>query len=247
MKGLLAVAACAAFLASSSSAQVWRGYIHEPSSARVSGTCVKRSPVAVGGTQGYSDALNSGKCFVSIDPISTPGLVYRSYAFFGDGLLMVFSSYGDGDMNSNLTSAREFFFFPRRGAPELAMDPKGGTVSVLMSDGGRADFAAATAQIASVDRGAVSVSPRIDPAERGGVEFAGYAGLMLDAGFRVGESPSGRPNATSTFHSAEGQLCTVTNRDLFNYTPDGDHVFKFTDVQLAAWLQTACPGLHVGF
>ena len=247
MKSVLAAAACAVLLAAPSSAQLWRGYFHEsPFSTRAASSCPQSQPVVIGGTQGYADSLGSGLCFVSIDPTETSSMVYRSYAFFGDGLLMVFSSYGEGS-SSKTTSAREFFFFPRRSAPELAMDPKAGTVSVRMSDGGRADIAPANAQLAGFERGAVTVSAKIDPAERGGVEITSYAGLMLDAGFRVGESPSGRPGATSTFRSAEGRTCAVKNSELFNYTSNGDHSFKFTDAQLSAWLATACPGLNAGF
>lgn len=243
MKALLAVA----LLAAPSSAQVWRSYVHGGVSARAAGTCVRRDPVAIGGTQGYSDGLGSGKCFVSIDPMDSTGLVYRSYAFFDDGLLMVFNSYGDGEGNPNLTSAREFFFFPRRGAPELAMDVSAKTVSVRMGDGGRVNFNPATAQIASLERGAVAVASRIDPADRGGVEIPRYVGLMLDAGFRLGESPSGRPKADSTFRDAAGRTCTVQNSEIFNYTPDGDHAFKFSDAELSVWLAARCPGLSAGF
>lgn len=243
MKNILALVA---LLAAPSSAQVWRAYVPARPSAPAAAPCPQIKPVVVGGTQGYADDLGSGICYVSIDPTSTPGLVYRSYVFFGDGLLMVFNSYGDGDNNPNLTSAREFFFFPRRGAPELTMDPKAGTVSVRMGDGGRADFAPAAAQLSGFDRGAVAVSAKIDPANRGGVEIPRYAGLMLDAGFRVGESPSGRPDAPSTFRDANGRLCTVKNSELFSYA-GRDHAFKFTDAQLSAWLRTACPDLNAGF
>jgi len=239
--------AAALLLAGPASAQVWRAYAPARVSALTSAPCAELKPVAIGGTQGYADALGSGLCYVSIDPMSTPGLVYRSYAFFGDGLMMVFNSYGDGEGNPNMTSAREFFFFPRRGAPELTMDEKAGAVSVRMSDGGRADFDPATAQLSGLERGAVSVAAKVETANRGGVEIPRYAGLMLDAGFRIGESPSGRPAAESTFRDAAGKTCAVKNSDLFSYTSSGDHSFKFTDAQLSVWLRSACPDLNAGF
>jgi hypothetical protein len=237
MNGLLAAAACAGHL--------WCSYVRPLPAVKAAESCPASAPVVVGGTQGYSGSIGSGLCFTSIDPTDTAGMIYRSYAFFGDGLLMVFSSYGEGS-SSKMTSAREFFFFPRRGAPELTMDPKAGTVSVRMGDGARADFAPASAQLSGLERGAVAVSPRIDPAERGGVEIPRYAGLMLDSGFRLGESPSGRPVETSTFRDAGGRTCTVKNGELFAYA-NGDHSFKFTDAQLSAWLRTACPDLNAGF
>jgi len=236
MRSVLAAFACAAHLSCA--------YIQRP--PPFAQTCQKSEPVVIGGAQGYADGFSSGLCYVSIHPESTPGMIYRSYVFFGDGLMMVFSSYGDGP-SSKTTSAREFFFFPRRRAPELTMDPKARSITVRMSDGGRADIAPATAQLSGLERGHATVSPKIDPAERGGVEITSYTGLMLDAGFRIGESPSGRADGTSTFRDAEGRTCGAANRDLFNYTANGDHAFKFTDAQLSAWLKTACPALQAGF
>lgn len=211
------------------------------------GACPRVAPSHIDNTQGYADGFGSGKCYVSIGAMSTENLIYRAYGFFSDGLMMVFSSYGDGeDNNPNLTSAREFFFFPRLGAMALEMDHAAGTVSVVMADGGRAHIDPATAQLKSLARGSVTVSPRVDPAERGGVEVTSYAGLMLDAGFRMGESPSGRPNAESTFRDALGVSCTVKNNELFAYA-NGDHELKFTDAQLSAWLKIRCPKLTPGF
>lgn len=209
--------------------------------------CPRVNPSSVDGTQGYADALGNGLCYVSIGPMSTDHLIYRGYSFFSDGLLMVFSSYGDGeDSNPNLTSAREFYFFPRVGAMALEMDKAAGVVSVVMSNGGRVHIEPATAQLRSLDRGSVTVSPKIDPAERGGVEITSYSGLVLDAGFRLGESPSGRPNADSTFRDALGVQCTVKNSELFTYA-NGDHALKYDDARLSAWLKTRCPGIVAGF
>ncbi len=203
-------------------------------------------PVHIGGTQVYGDRLDDGRCFVSAHSNQSHGLVYRDYTFYSDGMLMVFSSYGDGEDVSTLTSAREFFFFPRSGALAVEADEAAKTLTVVMADGARATFDTAAAELASLDRGDVTVSPRFDPAERGGVEFPRYAGLMLDAGFRMGESPSGRAGAESTFRSAHGQTCTVRNPEVFSYA-HGEHEFKFTDAALAAFLRTRCPALHVGF
>ncbi len=234
-------------LGAPSQAQVWKAYYSKSASIAAATACPRIDPSHVGNTQGYADGLNSGKCYVSIGSMLSTNLIYRSYGFFSDGMLMVFNSYGDGeDTNSNLTSAREFYFFPRTGAMALEMDKTAGTVSVVMSDGGRVHIDPATAQIQSLERGSVTVSPRVDPVDRGGVEIVSYAGLMLDGGFRMGESPTGRPNADSTFRDAQGHLCAVKNNELFAYA-GGDHSFKFSDAQLKAWLRTRCPNLTPGF
>lgn len=215
--------------------------------AQAVSACPRVDPVHVGNTQGYADGFSSGKCYVSIGSMLVTDLIYRSYGFFSNGLLMVFNSYGDGeDNNPNLTSAREFYFFPRTGALSLEMDKTAGTVSVVMADGGRVVINPETSQIASLDRGSVLVAPRIDPADRGGVEITSYAGLMLDAGFRMGESPAGRPKADSTFRDAQGHLCTVKNTEVFAYA-NGDHELKHTDAELKAFLKTRCPNITPGF
>jgi hypothetical protein len=246
MRYLLAIGLLALPLSSSASLRKYRPEF-SPVVLASTGACPRVNPSAVDGTQGYADSLGSGKCYVSIGPMSTDHLIYRGYSFFSDGLMMVFSSYGDGeDSNPNLTSAREFWFFPRSSEMSLEMDKAAGTVTVVMSNGGRVHFEPATAQPRSFDRGSVSVSPRIDPAERGGVEIPSYNGLVLDGGFRLGESPTGRPAADSTFRDAQGHTCTVKNNELFSYA-NGDHSFKFTDAQLSAWLRTRCPSIVAGF
>jgi len=115
-----------------------------------------------------------------------------------------------------------------------------------MANGDRVAFNTDSAQISAIGRGGVRVAQRIDPADRGGVEFPSYAGLMLDVGFRMGELPSGLPNGDATFRSAYGQLCTVKNNELFSYA-GGDRAFKLSDAELSLWLKTRCPGLYVDF
>lgn len=207
--------------------------------------CPQVKPVIVGKTQAYADALGSGLCFISVDPSYTPTMVYRSYALFGDGLLMVFSSYGPQE-GSQYTSAREFYFFPRRGTPELRVDEKAGKIEAVMANGDVVAFRPDTSDVKSVGRGEVTVSPRVDPDERGGVEFPRYGGLMLDAGFARGHSPADARDGRSVLRSAYGQLCTVQNSEIFAYA-SGDHALKYTDAELSAWLAVRCPGLYVGF
>lgn len=209
--------------------------------APASAACPVERPRHVDNTQGYGNEY-FGKCFISIHPMNAPDLVYRDYTFYSTGLLMVFSSYGPGEDVARLTSAREFYFFPRRQAPQLHMDEAAGTVSVTGVDGRRFVIDPATAQIASLD-GDVAVNPVVDPSVRGGVEITRYAGLILDAGYRQGGQPSGRRNGDSTFRAPQGQTCTVRNDELFTYKPDGEFDFKFDDAALKAFLRTRCPNI----
>lgn len=208
--------------------------------------CTARDPETVGATRGYAGEMRSGECFVYVSPADIPHMVSRSYAFYDNGLLMVFSSYGEGS-NSAATSAREFYFFPRAGSTDLKMDAKAERVSVIMADGDEIGIDPATAQIRSSQRGDVTVSRRMDPAERGGVEFSRYDGLLLDAGFARGRSPVSSPDGESVFRNVYGHLCKVANREIFDYDGRGEHSFKFTDAKLSAWLKKRCPGLRVSF
>lgn len=221
-------------------------FLKAASSARPASACPVVRPVHAGGTQGYSDEMGSGMCFVSIHPNNSTDLVYRNFGIFSDGMFMVFNSYGDSEDTAKDTGAREFYFFPRSGPAVLHIDPSLPAVSVTMVDGGTITFDPATAQPRSADRGSVTVTGPVDRGNKGGVEFPSYAGLMLDSGFRMGELPSGKPNNDSTFRDAAGKTCTVKNNELFAYA-DGDRTFKFDDAGLKALLATRCPSLTVSF
>lgn len=226
--------------------------VHQPApplkgaAPRPAAACPQASPVIVGGTQGYADAMGAGACFVSISPVDTMSMVYRSYAVFSDGMFMVFNSFGPGESPSEWTGAREFHFFPRLGPGELRIDPAGPTVAVKLTDGGVIEFDPATAQPRAVDRGAVTVAGAVDRGNKGGVEFPSYAGLMLDSGYRQGELPSMKPDAESVFRDAAGTACAVKNREVFSYA-DGDRSLKFDDAALKTFLKRRCPRLTVPY
>lgn len=244
--GMINFALAAAVAVAPSAPQSIAEFLKTASSARPAAACPQVRPVHAGGTQGYSDALNSGMCFVSVQPNNSTGLIYRNYGIFSDGLFMVFNSFGDSENTSKDTGAREFYFFPRSVVPTLQIDPAGPSVSVTMADGGTVTFDPATAQPRSTDRGTVTVAGTVDRANKGGVEFPSYAGLMLDAGFRMGELPSGKPNGEAAFRDAGGRTCKVKNNEVYAYA-DGDRTFKFDDAALKAFLAARCPTLSVSF
>lgn len=223
-------------------AQAWKAYLPSSPTRSLLADCAQTRPRRAGSTQAYAGSLGSGLCFLSIQSMESTDLVYRSYGLFSDGVLLVFNSFCDGPVAS-CTGAREFHFFPRRGALKLHIDPAVPSVAATLEDGGLATFDPATAQLASLERGEVVVDPNVDPGNQGGVEIPRYAGLMLDAGFRMGELPSGKPGRTSTFRDAAGNTCTVTNSEIFAYA-NGDRALKFDDAGLTAFLAGRCPGLN---
>lgn len=243
---MINIALAAAMTVAPSAPKTIPEFLKAASSVRAASACQIVRPVHAGGTQGYADEMGSGACFVSIHPNNTTDLIYRNFGIFSDGMFLVFNSFGDSEDTAKDTGAREFYFFPRSQTPTLQIDPAAPSVTVTMVDGGTVTFDPATAQPRSADRGSVTVTGPVDRGNKGGVEFPSYAGLMLDAGFRMGELPSGKPNNDSTFRDAAGRTCTVKNNEVFAYA-NGDRDFKFDDAGLKKFLATRCPALTVSF
>lgn len=209
--------------------------------------CTRVMPQVVGDTQVYMDDLGN-LCMVSVDYRDAyKTMVYRSYGLFSDGLIMVFNSYGHGTDVSRLTSAREFYVFPRNGTMAIHADDAANTLSVTHVNADRLHFDPATGQLSGTDRGTVALAPSVEPGNKGGLEFTSYRGLLLDAGFAMGRSPSGRRDASSTFRDAAGKTCTVQNKEIFQWDAAGEHSLKHDDAQLVGFLRFRCPQLDAGF
>ncbi|MEK2647257.1 hypothetical protein [Bdellovibrio sp. BCCA] len=183
-------------------------------------------------------------CFFSIHPLDGyVDLTYRDYMLGNDGLFMVFNSFGPGD-ESKTTAAREFFMFPRASeAYSYKWDDNARELEVTHVTGDKFVFDTKKARLKSVTRANVKVADYIEPNNRGGVEVSNFQGLLVDSGFRVGNSPTSNSNGSSLIKDAAGKSCTVKNYELFKYTSDGDVIFKFDDKALSAFLQKRCSQL----
>lgn len=192
------------------------------------------------------DAFTDGSCFVSVVSMLSTNLKYRSYLITDEGLLMVFNSFGQGP-EEKATGARNFFFFPRGKTLEVNFDESSNVLKVKQGNGDFVSFSGETAEIVGVGLGSIQVDEKIQPNNRGGVEFPSYSGLMMDGGFSIGHSPSAEKNSKSTFRDANGMTCEVTNNEVFRYTSGGNVLFKFSDSELSIFLKLRCPTLNVGF
>lgn len=189
----------------------------------------------------------STECYVSLQPRNIEGLVYRDYLITSQGLLMVFNSYGEGP-SSEATGAREFYFFPRGIKSELEIkttEAEGGFIQVQMPSGRWVTFSGETADISSLDSGSILRDPKIYKENRGGIEITSYDGLMLDAGFTIGKSPTDDLNRKSTFRDSEGRTCQLQNRLIFTKV-DVNSVLK-SDVEISKLLKSKCPTLRIDF
>lgn len=184
---------------------------------------------------------NDGVCFLSVGNFKSSGLVYRNYLFTSDGNLMVFNSFGWGD-DSGSTGARDFYMFPRPLVKAtFQWNDTARHLEVTDVTGGRSYFSYETAELIQLEKGQISVDPKVHPDNRGGVEIRSYQGLLLDIGWAMGRSPTQNPSGWAIFTDRKGQSCRVQNRNIFRYGSDGDVFFRYSDRDLARYLARACP------
>lgn len=184
----------------------------------------------------YPDAQ---RCYMDIHPMDVTEQIYRDYLFTNEGQLMVFNSYGDGEISKS-TGARVYYLFPRKyDYPDVAFE-ENRDVTVRLISGHLVRYDATTMKIASVSGLQFTEDKRIRNDNKGGVELSPTQGLLLDIGFAIGKSPGDDPNQVVQFKDFKGNTCRVKNKDVFNYKTE-DPVFKFTDAELQVFLKKSCP------
>lgn len=188
----------------------------------------------------------TNSCFVSLMPRKIINMKYRDYLISNAGLFMVFNSYGAGS-NSTSTAAREFFFFPRTATEVEVRLPETDDedVQVMVSSGRWLTFSRVNADLSAIETGSVRRDPRVRKTNKGGIEIPTYQGLMLDAGFTIGQSPTDDLSRESVFRDEFGMTCSVINEQIF--FKDGYNSILKSDSEIAAFLKTQCPQLKVDF
>ncbi|WP_295903498.1 hypothetical protein [uncultured Bdellovibrio sp.] len=183
-------------------------------------------------------------CFFSVTPQDAyVELNYRDHLLTTEGLFMVFNSFGPGD-ESQTTAAREFFMFPRvNDSFSYKWDDNARELEVTHVTGDKFVFDTKKARLKSISRANITVADYVEPGNRGGIEISNYQGLLMDGGFKVGNSPTSNANGKSTFKDSLGKSCAVRNSEVFKYFGSGDVMFKFDDKGLAAFLKNRCSQL----
>lgn len=179
----------------------------------------------------------TGRCFVGINERNPKDLTYRDFLFASDGLLMVFTSYGDGP-SSTTTGAQEYHVFPRLMNPtyEILED----TVVVTMSNGDKMTFDKNSAKPLHIEGGDMKYNSAIKLGDKGGFTISNYKYLILDSGFSMGMNPTWTLSKSSTFIFENAQTCTVTNKELF-VRKDDENWWKYTnDDSLLTFLAKRC-------
>jgi len=178
-------------------------------------------------------------CLLDLHPMNVEDMRYRDYLFTGDGLFMVFNSYGEGPASST-TGARMFYLFPRRFAhPAMAIDSHG-NVHVRLVSGHILSMSAGSFRLKSLSDGKIKESVELNSKNKGGVEIQLDKGFFLDTGFTMGQAPNSSETRASSFIDSQAKTCTIKNREVFAYQGD-DVDFKFTDDELSGFLKNRCP------
>jgi len=160
--------------------------------------------------------------------------------FGSDGLFFVFNSYGEGPPSTK-TGAREFYTFPRGDYPSFEINLKDQLVSISLTTGEIVIIDAKAMKILSMSDSEFYENPQVLPNNRGGFEIKTRTKIILDCGFRLGESPSSDPKNQCQFFDSKGQTCVFHAEDIFNYNSDGDKSIKFSDDRkLAKFLLNKC-------
>lgn len=183
-------------------------------------------------------------CYFTVTPRNVPNLVYRDFLFDTNGDFMIFNSFGQGP-ESTTTAAREFYFFPRPNK-EFAYqyDANKHQLNITLPSGKIASFDTNKSILLSISGTQLKQDYNVTPSNRGGIEVVADDGLLLDIGFKVGQSPSQNPASKATFRDAEGHACQVENAVLFTYTADQDVILKAkTDDEVRSLLKSFCPNL----
>lgn len=183
-------------------------------------------------------------CYLVVNSRDNYKMIYRDFLFNGQGLFMIFDSFGPGD-ESTMTAAREFYLFPRLENQGLSYKYDAGskTIAVTTPFGKVFTFDTQKTILKSISGSEVAIDHNVKPDRRGGLEFTKNDGLFLDVGYKVGQSPSQNPDNKIVFKDSQKRSCVVTNADVFDYTANQDAVLKFTDSQLRTFLKSRCPGL----
>lgn len=187
---------------------------------------------------------NNGSCFLSVDPANPKNLVYRSFLFTDKGLFMVFNSYGDLEGSDG---ARVFRFFPQGQNPDFIAGENQQTHIRLSTPGMELILSQKEEKVIGMKGAKIEIVPEVSKENQGGIEILNSEALYLDSGFRLGNDPTLEANRKSTFVDSRNQRCQVRNREVFQYLPDGDVKFKFSDSALKKFLQSRCPDLKVNF
>lgn len=181
------------------------------------------------------------RCYLSIHPRNAyETLVYRDFLLTNDGMLMVFNSYGEEGANSD--GAREFFFLANE-FKGFQWNVQGDSLILTGFSDKIIKISLKTAQMTEISGSEIKVADKVLPNNRGGLEILNANFLFIDAGFKMGDSPSNSKSSRSVVKNSKQQSCTLKNTQVYDYTEDSSYLKTLG--QLQSVVQATCKGFEI--
>ena len=182
------------------------------------------------------------KCYLGIHPRDAfETLIYRDYLLAHDGLMMIFNSFAP-DEGPASDGAREFYFLPTE-FKGYTLKTENDSLIIRGFQNLELKFSMKTAQLESISGAEIQVKDEVVPENQGGVEILSFNGVYLDAGFLMRNSPSSKPQRTSTWKNSHNQQCRMRNQEIFKYV-DRENIMKPND-ELKRLISTRCPNFKL--
>ena len=180
------------------------------------------------------------RMFISAD--RTDSKSYRNFTFTDEGLIQVFSNF-PGTTNSNSTGARVYYLFPLREEKSIKAADEN-HLSVIHPSG--VEFRFDQAGRVSSSELKMKVSKEINSQNKSGVEIQSYSrGLVVDLGYRMGNTPTLNKNGPVTITDKNLKSCKLINNDINIVNKDKVELRYKTNVALHDFLSKKCPGLDL--
>jgi hypothetical protein len=186
----------------------------------------------------YQDAFC--RIFVTADKIDSTS--NRNIIFTNEGLIQVFSNF-PGTTNSNSTGARVYYLFPFRTDKKInAIDAS--HLSVTHPSGVQFEFDK-NGRLSSPDL-KMKVSKEINSKNKSGIEIESYPkGIVIDLGYRMGNTPTLNKNAVVTITDKNQKKCVLANSEINKIDKDNAELIYKTNESLHKFLAKRCSQLDI--
>lgn len=181
-------------------------------------------------------------CRMMISSDRTDSTSYRNLTFTDEGLIQVFSNF-PGTTNSNSTGARVFYLFPLK--TQKTIKEVDSTHLSLKHPSG-ADFVFDQNGHVSSPQLKMKVDRNVNSKNKSGIEIETFSkGLVVDLGYRQGNTPTVNKDAPVTITDKSGKTCKMINSDINRISKDHVELIYKTNEAMYAFFKKRCPQLDL--
>lgn len=194
------------------------------------------------GTYGNGLGFQDIACKIMIGSDRNSSTSYRNFLFNDAGLIQIFSNF-PGTTNSNSTGARIYYLFPIKGKKEITSHDSN-HLSITHPSGVQFNFDK-SGRASSPDL-KMKISSQVNSNNKSGVEIESYSkGIVVDIGYRMGNTPTLNKNATVTITDKGGRKCNFPNSEFHRINGDKAELIYKTNESLHKFLNKKCPALDI--